>query len=424
MQAADRGGVIASRRTRAASTGVLAAALLAAGAPVPGAAPPAAAAAPTVQASACPAGSALFAGGPVRTLRPARGVLVRSWLTADARGHGVRFTVAQADLRAVRLGAASPSRFGAAGSTSGLVAGTTGAVVGVNGDYFAYDWAGAAIPYGPLVRGGRVLRLPPGTRPAVAADAGGRPVAGGVRVSGTVAAGRARLPVVSVNDDGDVGRDTGVRDPATTGGVAVVTSWAGTARPRRTVEVVLRRGVVRAVARRVPFGRGQRWGSGPAGQGDVLLSASGAGARVLQRLAPGARVAVRYTARTATGVLVRDAVGSGAALLRDGRVLAPCSGTGARSRPRTMVAWDAARRRVWLLVVTGSGPGTAVSRYGAPYRQLAQAAKALGASDAVMLDGGGSSTMAVRTGRTALRVDAPAGTLQRPVPDAVVLVRR
>jgi exopolysaccharide biosynthesis protein len=89
-----------------------------------------------------------------------------------------------------------------------------------------------------------------------------------------------------------------------------------------------------------------------------------------------------------------------------------------------MVAWDAARRRVWLLVVTGSGPGSAVSRYGATYRQIAQAARALGASDAVMLDGGGSSTMAVRSGGRAWRVDAPAGTLQRPVPDVVVLVRR
>ena len=417
---------VAPRAPAGVLAAVLAAALLA-GAGTAAPAPLAAAAAATVQPAACPAGSALLAGGPVTASHPARGVTVRSWVAADAGGHGVRLTVAQADLRAVRLAAASPSRFGAAGSTTQLTAATTGAVAGVNGDYFAYDWSGAAIPYGPLVRGGRVLRLPPGLRPAVAADAGGRPVAGGVRAAGTVrlaAAGGTPLPVVSVNDDGDVGRDTATRDPATTGGVAVVTPWLGPGRPHRTVEVVLRRGVVRAVAHRVPFGRGLRWGSGRAGQGDVLLSASGAAATVLRRLTPGARVSVRYAARAASGVLVRDAVGSGAALLRGGHVLAPCSGTGARSRPRTMVAWDAARRRVWLLVVTGSGPGSAVSRYGATYRQIAQVARALGASDAVMLDGGGSSTMAVRTGRRVARVDAPAGAPQRPVPDAVVLVRR
>ena len=55
---------------------------------------------------------------------------------------------------------------------------------------------------------------------------------------------------------------------------------------------------------------------------------------------------------------------------------------------------------------------------------VVEVAEALGAADAVMLDGGGSSTMAVRTGRGVLRVDAPAGAPQRPVPNAVVLVRR
>ena len=84
----------------------------------------------------------------------------------------------------LRLAAAAGRGFGAAAGTTQLTAAASGALVGVNGDYFAYDWSGAAVPYGPLVRGGRILRLPPGVLPVVGSDVRGRPVAGGVRASG------------------------------------------------------------------------------------------------------------------------------------------------------------------------------------------------------------------------------------------------
>jgi exopolysaccharide biosynthesis protein len=89
-----------------------------------------------------------------------------------------------------------------------------------------------------------------------------------------------------------------------------------------------------------------------------------------------------------------------------------------------MIAWDARRTRLWLIVVTGRTRGGPVSRYGLTYRQVTEVARALGASEAVMVDGGGSSTMAVRSGRLVHRVDAPARAPQRPVPNALVIVRR
>ncbi len=396
------------------------------------AAVPAALAVPKAPARACPATSALLGAPAVATRRPAGGVVVRTWDGRDGAGHPVRLSVAAADLGVVRLAAASGRRFGTAVGTTQLTAATAGAVVGVNGDYFGYDWSGAAVPYGPLVRGGRILRLPPGVLPVVGADAAGRPVAAGVRASGSVTAGRAAarwsLPVLSVNDDGAEGRSDRADEPdpvARGRGVAVVTPYLGSARPRRSVEVVVRRGVVVAMGRRLPFGTGSPWGSGRAGQGDALLSASGAAAATLRSLTRGSRVTLRYAARfdsgPAAGTRVRDAVGSGAVLLRGGRNLASCSGSAVLSRPRTMIAWDARRTRVWLIVVKGRG---AASRYGLTYRQVTDVARTLGASEAVMVDGGGSSTMAVRAGRRVHRVDAPAGSPQRPVPDAVVLVRR
>jgi hypothetical protein len=230
------------------------------------------------------------------------------------------------------------------------------------------------------------------------------------------------LPVGSVNDDADPDRADVVRAGHA---VAVVTPWLGMSRPPRRQEAVVRRGAVVAVGHRLSFGPGRAFGSGSAGRGDLLVAADGAAARALTGLRRGSRVTLSYGVRTDAGARPAQAVGSGAAVLRAGRVLVGCSGVGALSRPRTLVAWNAGRSRLWLVTVNGRGTAAPVSRYGATYRQLADAVRGLGATDAVMLDGGGSTTMALRgrDGRVR-RVDAPAGTPQRPVPDGLVLVRR
>jgi exopolysaccharide biosynthesis protein len=159
--------------------------------------------------------------------------------------------------------------------------------------------------------------------------------------------------------------------------------------------------------------------------GDVLLAGSGAVGRALRAVPVGARVAVAFAVVTDAGVRLREAVGSGSVMLRGGRDLATCDGSGDVSRPRTLLAWDAARSRIWLLTVDGRGWEAPVSRYGLTYRQMTEAARALGASEAVMVDGGGSTTMALRGADGVVRrVDAPANAPQREVPDGLVLVPR
>jgi exopolysaccharide biosynthesis protein len=139
----------------------------------------------------------------------------------------------------------------------------------------------------------------------------------------------------------------------------------------------------------------------------------------------GSKASVGYAVVTDAGVRLREAVGSGSVLLRAGRDLATCEGSADVSRPRTMIAWDAARSRIWLLTVDGRGWEAPVSRYGLTYRQITEAARALGASEAVMVDGGGSTTMALRgSDGVVRRVDAPANAPQREIPDGLVLVPR
>jgi hypothetical protein len=378
-------------------------------------------AAPASAASAC-GRAGLLTRTPVASVPRAPGVAVRSWNGSDGQGHPVRLTVAEADPGRVRLAAASASGYGDVTPTTSLTRAVRGAVAGINGDYFAYDWSGDAVPDGPLVVGGRILRLPSGAHRVVAADAGGRPFAAAVRVTGSVRTPRGVLAVGSVNDDADPDRADLVHAGHA---VAAVTPWLGMSRPVRREEVVVRRGVVVAVGHHLSFGPGRAFGSGSRGRHDVLLAGAGAAARVLAGLRQGTKVTVAYAARTDTGDRPAQAIGSGAVVLHAGRVLVGCAGVGALSRPRTLVAWNAGRTRLWLVTVNGRGSRSPVYRYGATYRQVTEAVRGLGATDAVMLDGGGSTTMALRgkDGRVR-RVDAPAGTPQRPVPDGLVLVRR
>lgn len=384
-----------------------------------------------LSASRCSSRTDLLSHPPVGIWGPTRGLLVRAWNGTDGRGHEVRLTVAQSDVARIRVAAATVARHGDATTTTALTSAVHGAVAGVNGDYFGYDWSGAAVPAGPLVVGGRVLRLPQGAHPAVGTDPSGRPFSAPVLVDGAVrlptrsgSSAPARvLPIASVNADG--GERGGGADAVASGrAIAVVTPYLGSARPRRDREVVVRRGVVLAAGRRLSFGSGGQFGSGRSGRNDVLLGADGPAAVTLRAVPRGSVIRVRFAARTADGTTPTQAVGSGGAMLRRGRVVASCSGSSVESRPRTLVAWNAARTRIWLITVDGRGQNAPVSRFGATYRQVAELARTLGASDAVMLDGGGSTTMALRSSGGVRRIDAPVWTPQRPVPDGLVLIPR
>ncbi len=375
------------------------------------AAPAPAAASPVIAAARCRTTSDLLAHPPVARWRAAGGVTGASWDGTDGLGHSVRLTVAQAPTTRVRLVTAAVSGYGDVLRTTELTARTAGAVVGVNGDYFSYDWNGSAVPQGVLVRGGRVVRVPPGPSLAVGSDDAGRPVGGRVRVRGTVKLAGRVLAVGSVNDDAGSDRPDAV---AAGTAVGVVTPWLGRDRPRRDWELVVRRGVVVASGRRPVLGTGE-----------VLLAGSGATGRSLRAVRVGSRAAIAYAVVTDAGVRMREAVGSGSVMLRGGRDLATCDGGGDVSRPRTLIAWDTPRTRIWLVTVDGRGWEAPVSRYGLSYRQVTEIARALGAREAVMVDGGGSTAMGLRGANGVVRrVDAPASAPQREVPDGLVLVPR
>ena len=113
------------------------------------------------------------------------------------------------------------------------------------------------------------------------------------------------------------------------------------------------------------------------------------------------------------------AVGGGPWLVRNGEILidAPQQGFQAtfsdNRHPRTAVGVTA-QGRLLLVTVDGRQPMSG----GMTLYELAQLMKQLGATDAINLDGGGSTTLAVRGG---LVLNSPSEGKQRPVANAVVV---
>lgn len=119
------------------------------------------------------------------------------------------------------------------------------------------------------------------------------------------------------------------------------------------------------------------------------------------------------------------AVGGGPWLLRDGETLTDAwqqarsgqgfsNGFSGNRHPRTAVGITA-DGKLLLVTVDGRQPMSG----GMTLHELAQLMKQLGATDAINLDGGGSTTLAIRGG---LVVNSPSEGKQRPVANAVVVV--
>lgn len=108
-------------------------------------------------------------------------------------------------------------------------------------------------------------------------------------------------------------------------------------------------------------------------------------------------------------------------LLKDGEIVGDLGvstgpGFAAERHPRTAVAWDAPRRLAWLVVVEGRIDESA----GMTLPELTDLLLALGATDALNLDGGGSSAMTIH-GRLVSRASDASG--ERPVANALGLRR-
>jgi len=308
---------------------------------------------------------------------------------------------------------------GAAGRTrtSGLASAAAGsgrAVAGaVNADFFLFDPPG--MPTGAHVSGGGVV-TGPGARPVFAVGDDGRPWIGVLNVSGLAIAALDTFPIVSWNRGAPAGLawfdgHYGPLVDTSSGSVRVVMSAL--------------RGLVQSVdtglaPTRIPS------------SGGVLVLGPRVPASVRQRFLQASRWRGRFDIRLRLlPVHPREAIGGFPVLVRDSLEVPGLDSAGAATfapvrHPRTIVGVASRGRRILLITIDGRQPGYSV---GTTLRESARVALALGATEAINLDGGGSTTMVVARGgpdttrfEVVNRPSDPQG--ERPVGNALVMVRK
>ncbi len=275
----------------------------------------------------------------------------------------------------------------------------TGAICGVNGGFFL--GSATAHPVGLLKVDNTILSLPIWDRTAAAFPAAGPPVLVNPHGLWHVA-----LPDGTARDLPDSLDATGQIPP-----VSVVVNgnnfMQAPANPHG-LTVLIRDGKV----------AGKPTANAALAPGEYALQLTGDDARALEaQLVDGAAVTL-IPALTPDLADYPSAVGAGPRLLRDGQL--EITGQAERFQPDILTGRAArtglgitADKRVVLAVIEPPGPYGG----GATLSELAELLKVHGAVDALNLDGGGSSTLAIGS----QTVNYPSGTWIRPVASGVMI---
>jgi hypothetical protein len=379
----------------------------------PAAAPPVGAAPAPVAAAA--AADTLAPGVTHRFIRRDEGPWAIHVVEVDPRACGVELRTAKAGPG---LGGVEPTSTLGARAYDGRPA-----LAAINADFFRARPFG--VPEGPHVEAGEVVSAEGSYGPSVAArfaipqplfgvTSDGRPFTGEAALSGSAWARRA--PAYSL---------ARVNAPPGPDSLALYNRFAGAATPVDTgaVEAVLRVLAPAAAAGDTVRGVVLRIDTLPAGaamaSGEVVLSGRGRGAAWVRRLAAGDTVAWALPFAGAPG-RVRELVGGFPLLLRDGepvlhRVPAIRPAFATQRHPRSAVALRA-DGAVLLVAVDGRQPGHSA---GMTLPELTELLVELGATDALNLDGGGSTTLVLRS----RIVNRPSeGSGERPVTNALLVL--
>jgi hypothetical protein len=273
-------------------------------------------------------------------------------------------------------------------------------VVTVNGSVF--DPA-RALPVQLVKKNGVVLKGDTHLQGVIAIGTDRKAYSDWLHLSGRATARSYAWPVTGINWGTVTGSGLNV----------YTTAWGTVSRPYGVVDVVVVNGKV--VARRTGTSRGHAPASG-----QRILTANGTAGTQLAALRVGDAVSLSYGLVSTMGKQVVDAIARGHRYI-DGSIVdgGSCSDRDEQLRPRTAVGWTAAGD---TLVVTVSGRAVlnGVLYGGATHHQMPTYLRQIGAVTGLGLDGGGSTTMFVRSvlGGTPYRVDRP-GAPQRKVPTAL-----
>jgi len=135
----------------------------------------------------------------------------------------------------------------------------------------------------------------------------------------------------------------------------------------------------------------------PVGSGELVVQANGNAASLARRFRAGDLVTVKYTYQAEAKTTFITAAGRGPRLVQNSKFIWLCSQHSKEFRPRTAIGWDQ-DGKVWL-ITSSRGQDAADFGYrqgGSTADQIAHWLQSLGATDAILLDGGGSTTMVIK----------------------------
>ncbi len=251
------------------------------------------------------------------------------------------------------------------------------AFAAINGSFYS-GYSGLGLPVGLIVIDGRVLSAPLPRRSIFGMDTGGRPWIGSAEFSGRIVLeSGAEVPISAINR------------PPRFGGVALYTPEYGPFTAPQAFVVLVRQDRVAGVS----SGR-------PAIPSDGYALATAASQRfLLEGLTRGQPVKLQMTL-TPPGI--RHALQGGPRLVQNGQVHVPYHWEGFghgfyRARTaRSAIGITSTGKVLFVTVEQGNGARRRRNRTsGINLAEMASLMRALGARDAVNLDGGGSATLVV-----------------------------
>ncbi|MEU5161657.1 phosphodiester glycosidase family protein [Streptomyces sp. NPDC020875] len=281
-------------------------------------------------------------------------------------------------------------------------------VAAVNGDFF--DLNGTGAPLGPGIRDGAPTHSPaPGADRAVGIGPGGTGRILRLSYHGTLALPSGETPLTAYNAANVPPGGIGAYTPAWGSADRALTVDSATP----VAEALVRDGRITAVA--------DRTGTGPVPDGATALVGREDGARRLLGLRPGDPVTLTHRAGTGSSSVPvpTTAVGGREPLVVDGTPVDHEGKPNNAPAPRTAVGFAEDGRTMLIVTVDGRQADSG----GVTLTELGRMMRDAGAHDALNLDGGGSSTLAVREpGGTAPRIEnSPSDGSERPVPNGLVI---
>lgn len=283
------------------------------------------------------------------------------------------------------------------------------ALAGVNGDYF--PWTGD--PLGAMVRDGELVSKPFKGR-SVFGWGPGYSAVGRLNWKGTAAfTGQSGLKIDGLNEP--CTNDTLVLNTAAAGyalaegpSVSAVLSLNGEVAANGEVKGTVITMVENEA--RVPVGKGQ-----------AVLTAKGKAADSLKFLAKDEVVTLKMLTTGLDFTKAKNVVGGGPVIVSEGKPLQAWDAENFNSdfalkrHPRTAIG-ATALGDVWLVIVEGRQTLSA----GATIDELAKIMARLGCTDAINLDGGGSSELAL----SGMVVNRPSDGVERPIANAVLIFQK